>query len=170
MKTKLDEKLAHIQEKSWAEPLGQAMSITGNIVDTFGSFIPGASILAGALEFGAELLNPDPTIENLQEDLKAMTIQLANTNSEVTRAIMQSAKDELIKKIEEENQRNRNHVQQLIREVTENQLKISDEIDSIRSKMRETFMLIMDMRYKVRTVYQLKSVCYRRYFRMDSRR
>ena len=99
-----------------------------------------------------------------------MTTQLANTNSEVTRAIMQSAKDELTKKIEEENQRNRNHVQQLIREVTENQLKISDEIDSIRSKMRETFMLIVDMRYKVRTVYQLKSVCYRRYFRMDSRR
>ena len=58
------------QGKTWAEPLGKGLAVGAKIADGLGSFVPGANIVGGALAFGASLLNPEPTIEDLQEELQ----------------------------------------------------------------------------------------------------
>ena len=62
--------LARIQEKSWAEPLGKGLGVGAKIVDCMGSFVPGAGILGGAMALGASLLNPEPSMEDLQTSRK----------------------------------------------------------------------------------------------------
>ena len=99
MKSNLNTTLASVQSKSWAKPLGQAMSVTGQIVDKFGGFIPGASILTGALNVGAQLLNPDPKLEDLQKDLKEIRQLLESTQNRGLKQHLEAAKEDLLKKI-----------------------------------------------------------------------
>ena len=69
-KTHVDETLKKIQKKPWAEPLGKTLEVTAKIVEGVGGFIPGAGVIGGALFFGATLLNPAPSLQDLQKDLK----------------------------------------------------------------------------------------------------
>ena len=69
-KNHVDETLEKIQKKRWAEPLGKTLEVTGKIVEGVGSFVPGAGVIGGALSFGATLLNPTPSLKDLQKDLK----------------------------------------------------------------------------------------------------
>ena len=69
VKNSVTNSLEKVQKKPWAEPLGQAMSITGKVVSGCGNFIPGAGIIGGALSFGSSLLNPQPTMQELKKQL-----------------------------------------------------------------------------------------------------
>ena len=65
--------LEKVRAKQWAEPLGKALLVSSEIVDGLGSFVPGGSVVKGALAFGAMLLNPQPTIKDLQKDIQSIT-------------------------------------------------------------------------------------------------
>lgn len=67
-----------MRQKPWAEPLGQVLGVTGKIVEGVGDFIPGGHLIGGALSFGASLLNPEPTLEDLQNKLEEMQDSLAS--------------------------------------------------------------------------------------------
>ena len=64
--------LKKIQQQEWAEPVGKALAVSGQICDTLGNFIPGLGMVGGALSVGASLLNPEPSIEDLQNELLQM--------------------------------------------------------------------------------------------------
>ena len=61
VKAKLDD----IREKDWSETTAAVFKVTGSIVDGL-SFIPGASIIGGALKLGSSVLNPDPSLADLR--------------------------------------------------------------------------------------------------------
>ena len=69
--------LRKVQEKPWAEPLGTALKVTGKIVETC---VPGAGLIGGALSFGASLLNPEPTLE----DIRAQKIEMQKAFQDIS--------------------------------------------------------------------------------------
>ena len=69
-KDHVEEALEKVRAKPWATPLGKALKVSGNIVDSFDSLFPGAKYLGGALSFGATLLNPEQAPEDLQDQLR----------------------------------------------------------------------------------------------------
>ena len=69
-KNHVDEALEKVRAKPWAEPLGKALQASSKIVGAVDGFVPGANVIGGALSFGATLLNPEPSVEDLQKQLR----------------------------------------------------------------------------------------------------
>ena len=86
----IQDSLARIQEKSWAEPLGNVLGVGAMIVESMGSFVPGSGILGGAMVFGASLLNAEHSIEDLQRDLQEVNKQLSDDSLMLSRAFVQA--------------------------------------------------------------------------------
>ena len=78
-KNHVDEALDKVRAKPWAEPLGKALQASSKIVGAVDGFVPGANVIGGALSFGATLLNPEPSVEDLQKQLREIkdTLQVA---------------------------------------------------------------------------------------------
>ena len=68
LKKSVSEALENIQQRPWAEPLGKTLQFSGKIVKELRDFVPGAMIVGGALCFGAAILNPSPSMEDLQSN------------------------------------------------------------------------------------------------------
>ena len=66
---KATEGLEEVRGRPWAKPLSSALRIGSRVVKNLEGFVPGASILEGALSFGASILNPETTLEGLQKGL-----------------------------------------------------------------------------------------------------
>ena len=62
--------LDKIRAKTWAEPMGQVLGVTAQVVDCVGNFVPGVGFLGAALKLGADLLNPEPSIQDLENELQ----------------------------------------------------------------------------------------------------
>ena len=60
-----------IRDKSWAKPTGTALSATASIVEHL-EWIPGVSIIGGALKMGSSLLNPAPSLADIKEQVKEL--------------------------------------------------------------------------------------------------
>jgi len=87
--------LEKVQAKTWAEPLGKTLAISGKSVKGMGDFVPGASIIGGALTFGSTLLNPEPSMQDLQRELKEIkiTLEKGSQSSGITRALQKEQKE-----------------------------------------------------------------------------
>ena len=57
--------------------------MSGKIVGAVDGFVPGAKILGGALSFGATLLYPEPTPQELQEQLREIKATIEGTSNEL---------------------------------------------------------------------------------------
>merc|ERR1711962_264710 len=79
-KNHVDESLEKVRSKSWATPLGKALEVSSKVVGAVDGFLPGANIIGGALAFGATLLNPEPSMEDLQKELRYIKALLEGTN------------------------------------------------------------------------------------------
>ena len=66
-KNHVDEALKKVRAKPWAEPLGKALVVSSKVIGAVEGFVPGANVIGGALSFGATLLNPSPSVEDLQK-------------------------------------------------------------------------------------------------------
>ena len=75
----VEEGLEKVRSRPWAEPLGKALGVSGKIVGVVEGLVPGANIIGGALSFGATLLNPAPTIEDLQKELRDIACRLSQS-------------------------------------------------------------------------------------------
>ena len=58
-----------IRSKTWAAPVGAAMSVTASIVECF-NWLPGVGIIGGALKMGSSMLSPAPTLSDLSQQVK----------------------------------------------------------------------------------------------------
>ena len=74
-----------MKAKPWAEPLGKALRISGKIAGAVEGLVPGANILGGALSFGATLLKPEPSLEDLQHELREVRNSSAQSSSEISK-------------------------------------------------------------------------------------
>ena len=69
--------LEKVWDKTWVHPLGKALLVTVKIVDVCGTFGPGVATLGSAASFGASLLNPEPTLHDLEEKLDELNERLS---------------------------------------------------------------------------------------------
>ena len=155
----VDESIKKIQQKEWAEPVGPAMAVTGTICSEIGNFVPGFSLVGGALSFGASILNPEPSIEDIQKEMKEMTQAMNSMSEEFVTAkdIMKERIEKLEAKIENPSPELRtdhklinNEVNSLLNVISEENFKISDEVSQMKELISKTFSLVVDVRYKVK--------------------
>ena len=150
------ESLDKIQSKSWAEPAGQALEVTAFLVNGLSDFVPGAGILGGALSFGASLLNPQPSMKDLQKEMLEIKDTLRNQNSSLIKNALMDREE----KIKELMENPISEIKQNMREVTDDvklllpaiqdfSNSITAEMAEIKDKIEETFLIVTDLRYKV---------------------
>ena len=155
--THIQDGLARIQEKSWAEPLGKGFGVGAKIVDCMGSFVPGAGILGGAMALGASLLNPEPSIEDLQKDLQDIKEQLSDDS--LSRALvraLQKEKSELEERIENpvgelktSFDEVKTEMRKIFKSIEEENLALSEDISRMKDVISQTFLLVADVKYRV---------------------
>jgi hypothetical protein len=82
----MDNSVERLRSKSWAEPLGKSMAETAKVVGIFAWFLPGGSLIAGALTIGATLLTTGPgkretkeSFEGVDEEMKVIIIETRKT-------------------------------------------------------------------------------------------
>ena len=79
------DKLDKIRSKPWAEKTGSILKKTGMLVGAFGGFCPGIGIIAGALTFTAEVLDPsDLKLSKLKEDVAKMEERVQKSFNDIS--------------------------------------------------------------------------------------
>ena len=81
----LKDKLDKIRSKPWAEKTGSILKKTGILIGAFGSVCPGVCIIAGALTFTAEVLDPsDLKLSKLKEDVAKMEERVQKSFNDIS--------------------------------------------------------------------------------------
>ena len=87
------EGVTKVRSKPWAEPIGVALGATANICDGLGNFVPGMGFLGGALKMGSCLLNPAPTLEDLQRDQREIENNLKESSGNIKEILERELKE-----------------------------------------------------------------------------
>ena len=155
-KNQVDESLEKVRSKSWATPLGKALEVSSKVVGAVDGFLPGANIIGGALAFGATLLNPEPSMEDLQKELRDIKALLEGTNSRAAQQALEKVQLELEEKIAHpigevkvEFQDLRGDMKKVLVEIRESNKNNSELISGIRDVISKTFLVVVDTRFKV---------------------
>ena len=157
VKNYVDKGLDKVQAKPWAEPLGEALQVSSKIVGALGGFVPGVSVVGGALAFGATLLNPQPTMKDLQKDIQNITDVLnrgGNTEA-IERALQRQMKEieERIKnpisEIRADLGQVRLEMKEVFKDVADSIGDLTSEMSKMQDKIYQTFSIVSDLRYKV---------------------
>ena len=150
IKDRVDGVLAKVQAHPKAEPIGKALSISGKILTACGGVVPVLPIVGGALSLGSELLNNDPTMKDLHNELNHINEQLQNSSgSEYVTKALEKATEEIEEKIQDEFRKNQTHMEHILKEVSLEQKFLSEDIKKIKDTVEETFKLVTDLKYKV---------------------
>jgi hypothetical protein len=89
VKVTMDNSVERLRAKSWADPLGKSMAETAKVVGIFAWFLPGGSLIAGALTIGSTLLCPQQgpgqketknSFEGVDEEMKEFIREARKTN------------------------------------------------------------------------------------------
>ena len=159
-KDHVEEGLEKVRAKPWATPLGKALQVSGKIVGAVDGFVPGAKYLGGALSFGATLLYPEPTPQELQEQLRDIKATIEGTSNKFVVQALEKAQLELEEKIANpvgeikvEFAEVRADMKRIFREVGESSKKMTLEMSKLRDLISRTFQIVVDNRFKVRTLY-----------------
>ena len=154
----VNKSLKKVQEKPWAEPLGQVLGVTGQIVETCGNFIPGAGLIGGALSFGASLLNPEPTLEDLKKQMTQMENSLKDISADnkFMRDYVQNGMRKLQERIDNPPDEIRSDFEkvklemiEMMKGIREDNDSFADEILGMKDIISKTFDLVTDINYKV---------------------
>ena len=152
----VDKGLKKVQAKSWAEPLGKALEVSGKIVNEM-SFLPGVGVIGGALSFGATLLNPQPSLGDLLKELKEIQESLADGSQgkAAIRALLREQKDleeqidnpkgELNDDIAEV----KDDMKRIYKKIGETSSLVSKDMAAMKDKLGQTFEVVTDHRYRV---------------------
>ena len=132
------------------------MEVSSKVVGAVDGFLPGANIIGGALAFGATLLNPEPSMADLQKDLGDIKALLKGTNSRAAQQGLEKVQLELEEKIAHPIgevkvafQDLRGDMKGILVEIRESNKKNSDLISGIRDVINKTFLVVVDTRFKV---------------------
>ena len=85
---KASDGLEEVRLKPWAKPLSSALRAGAFAAKNLEGFVPGASILEGALSFGASILNPETTLEDLQKGLVEVKEGCEGTQAALKRLLL----------------------------------------------------------------------------------
>ena len=170
-KDHVDEGLERVRAKSWAEPLGKALKVSGKIVGAVEGLVPGANIIGGALSFGATLLNPEPTVEDLQKELREIKVAIReSTTAAASRALEREQHDLEFKiahpvgEIKMEFVEVKAELDRLFKQVGDSGAKISNEVSRMKDVISQTYHLVADNRFKVSLNSNYESVNLMFYF------
>jgi len=154
-KDHVEEGLEKVRAKPWATPLGKALQVSGKIVGAVDGFVPGAKYLGGALSFGATLLYPEPTPQELQEQLRDIKATIEGTSNEFVIQALEKAQLELEEKIANpvgeikvEFAEVRADMKRIFSEVGESSRKMTEEMSKMRDLINQTFHIVVDTRFK----------------------
>ena len=130
--------------------------MSGKIVGAVDGFVPGAKILGGALAFGSTLLNPEPTPQELQEQLRQIKATIDGTSNEFVAQTLEKVQMELedkisnpIGEIKVEFAEVRADMKRIFSEVGESSKKMELEMSKLRDLVSQTFQIVVDTRFKV---------------------
>merc|ERR1711962_682393 len=154
-KNHVDESLEKVKAKSWASPLGKALEVSSKVVGAVEGFVSGANIIGGALAFGATLLNPEPSMEDLQKELRDIKATLEATNSRAIIQALEKAQLELeeriahpIGEVKTEIGEVTAEMKRVFVEIGKSHKTISDEISGVKDVTNKTFLVVVDHRFK----------------------
>ena len=111
--------------KEWAKPLSSTLRVGSTIVKNLEGFVPGASILEGALSFGASLLNPETTLDDLKKDLIEIK-EVINDNASTKAAL-----------------------NQLVLREKEKAVSFAEAEAKLKEDLNQTYNLLVDQRFRV---------------------
>ena len=159
-KDHMEEGLEKVRAKPWATPLGKALQASGKVVGAVGGFVPGAKYLGGALSFGATLLYPEPTPQELQEQLRDIKVTIRGTSNELVVQALEKVQLDLENKIANpvgeikvEFAEVRADMKRIFSEVGESSKKMTLEMSKLRDLISRTFQIVVDNRFKVPCIY-----------------
>ena len=162
-KNHVDEALEKVRAKPWAEPLGKALQASSKIVGAVDGFVPGANVIGGALSFGATLLNPEPSVEDLQKQLREIK-QIIESSTHPT-SILEKAMRELEDKIANtvgEIRKEFGGIRMEMREILQKEVEVhkgtSEEVSRLKDLVGKTFHIVVDSRFKVSSNFCLSNI------------
>ena len=119
-------------------------------------FVPGANIIGGALSFGATLLNPEPSLEDLRKELREIKEDIRqNTKAATVRALEKEMHDLEIKisqppeEIKKDFDEVKVHMKRILKEIELSNDKMSEQMLRMKDLISRTFQIVLDIRYKV---------------------
>ena len=140
----------HVWSKLLAESLWKTLFVSGKFCNAFSGYVPGANIIGGAMTYGADLLNPEATIQDLHTEMNKISQRLQNIpHSEYITNILNIFAEEIQEKLEDEFKENKHHMCEMLKEVPEQQENLTKDIQVIKNMVEETFMLVNNLKYKV---------------------
>lgn len=156
-KNHIDEGLKTVQAKSWAQPLGQVLEVTSKLVEGLGSFLPAEGAIGGALAFGATLLNPELSPEDLKKEMQKIKQLLLVIHSQGAREALVKLQEEMENKIRNPPGEIRDDIDEVWEDMKDihkqvgefNQAMARDMI-RMRDELRKTFLVVTDIKFKVR--------------------
>ena len=161
-KDHVQEGLEKVRAKPWAEPLGKALEVSRKIVGAVDGFVPGAKYVGGALSFGATLLNPQPTPQELQKELRDIKATIEGTTNETIVHLLEKHQQELEEKlanpvgeIKVEFEEVRADMKRIFYEVGESSKQMSKEVSKMSDLLSQTFHVVVDNRFKVSLISSL---------------
>ena len=156
-KNHIEEGLEKVRAKPWAEPLGKALEVTGKIVGAVDGFVPGANIIGGALSFGATLLNPEPSVKDLQQQLQDIKDTIEGSSNTTIKLALEEAMEKLedkiahpVGEIKVDFEEVRADLRRVFKEVGAFDKKMTAEMSQMRDLISQTFNIVVDSRFKVR--------------------
>ena len=148
--------LEKVRAKPWATPLGKALQVSGKIVGAVGGFVPGAKYLGGALSFGATLLHPEPTPQELQEQLRDIKATIEGTSNKSAVQALEKVQLELedrianpVGEIKVEFAEVRADMKRIFNQVGKSSREMTEEMANMRDLINQTFQIVVDSRFKV---------------------
>ena len=152
----VEEGLEKVRSKTWAEPLGKALGVSGKIVGVVEGLVPGANIIGGALSFGATLLNPAPTIEDLQKELRDIKELIKQSTSQAAVRALEREQRDLESKIAHPPEEIRREfgtikvdTKQILKAIEKSSGLIVGDIAKMRDIVSRTYHIVADLKYKV---------------------
>ena len=156
-KDQVDQSLVKLRAHEWSEPLGKTLSASSKIVDTLGNFVPGASVISGALAFGATLLNPDLSMKDLQKQLKEIhaTLSAGSVSEGVIELLLKGQQDireklgNPVGEVRDDFREVNQEMSEMFKMVGEVNSSLSGDMGAMKDKLCQTFNFVTDLRYKV---------------------
>lgn len=153
---KANETLDHLQAQAWAEPLGQTLTVSSKICQSFGDFVPGFNLLAGALSLGGTLLSPEPTMKDLQNQLQELKEMQTRCTNEDIKASFEKRMEKMEKKlkenppseIREDFDNIRKEIKVVCEDIHSHHLIIQNDLMEIKHMIAQTLDLLIEVRYK----------------------
>ena len=142
-----------IRSRPWAEPTGIALGVTASICKHL-AFVPGVSLVGGALSMGASLLNPAPTLADLKRQIQELKEHSENSNGVVKEALEQQIAnlnvkmENTAKELLDDMSAIKSEVQSIANQITKDMPRIQSDLDDIKTIIKKTYMMVTDQRYR----------------------